>query len=341
MHEVDWDNLPPTTMPPNLGIVVKGFTNQEAAVALAQSIGGIVHTVGSFIDLSTLDGVTVAVDYDDAIATVDRGMEGLPPLTRSDTAEMQGVAMSPAVLRDGQVRTHIVIDAERLVPLIWEGPEVTEADRALAVGIIAHECGHVQVTAEKERSVPDARLGARVEGFEHAVMFQIAEICWDEYAVCRLSGLFARDQNVHHAETLVDSARLARTRSDEEIRAYRLHGDLRRLVGEAGGALCQPIKAASYLLGGMDHLGTEWSELPVARSTIEETGFAAIIDEMHAELRRLWDTRGDWSPDLPTFDRLEAIMETVFASGGLLFSTDAAGECRIDVPFTPGTTPRP
>ncbi len=69
------------------------------------------------MDLCRLDGVTVAIDYDAALAGLDRGMEGLRRLTRSNTEEMQGVAMSPAVMRDGNERTHLVFNAEMLVPL--------------------------------------------------------------------------------------------------------------------------------------------------------------------------------------------------------------------------------
>jgi hypothetical protein len=35
--EIDWDNLPPSTMPPNLPMSVLGFTNTDAAEKLAHT----------------------------------------------------------------------------------------------------------------------------------------------------------------------------------------------------------------------------------------------------------------------------------------------------------------
>mgnify|MGYP005991763967 CR=1 FL=1 len=334
----DQGQLAPTTVS-GLNVSVKGFDNEDAARQLGQFVGEIVIELGRSLDLTTLDGVTIGVDYDAALASVDRGMSGLRPLSRSDTTEMQGVAMSPAVMRDGVVKTHLVFSAERLVPLIWQGPEVTDDDRAVSVGIIAHECAHVQVTAEKERAIPACRFGTPIEGYEHAVMFQIAEVCWDEYAVCRLSAPFASMQNDTHAATVIACAEVAGDQTDAAIRSYRLHGDLDRLLGEAGPPLCSPLKAVAYLLGGLDGDGADWSSQAAARTAIDDAGYGDIVDELHAELRRLWDTRGSWTPTLDTFALLEAIAKSTFDANGIFFHTNADGDCRIDVPFTPGTMP--
>ena len=110
MTEIDWDNLPLTTIPTDLGLTVKGFENEEGARELGHAVLDAIMLFGRFMDLSALDGVTVAIDYDQALSDLDRGLPGLRPLTRSNTAEMQGVAMSPAVMRDGQVKTHLVFN---------------------------------------------------------------------------------------------------------------------------------------------------------------------------------------------------------------------------------------
>ena len=331
------DDLPPSTVPTTTTITVKDFTDEAAAQQLGQAVGAIVKTVGSFIDLSRLDGVTVAIDYDAALAALNRGMEGLRPLSRSDTEEMQGVAMSPAVMRDGEVRTHIVLNAAMLVPLIADEADADGCEMAL--GIIAHECGHVQVTAEKERAVPDLRFGTRIEDYERAVMFQLAEIAWDEYAVCRLSAPFAKTQNASHALTVAASAAVAREQSNAAIRAYRTHADLNRLVGEAGAALAAPLKAAAYLLGGMDAEEQGWDDYPDARAAIEEADYAELVDRMHDELRSLWDSRGSWEPSLDTFQGIEDVARDLFRSGGIFFQHGGANGWRIDVPFTPETMP--
>ncbi|WP_267395562.1 MULTISPECIES: hypothetical protein [unclassified Sphingomonas] len=332
MNDLDWDHLPQTTMPPSTTVQVVGFDNEEGANALGEAVLAVVSLAGSFIDLSSLDGVTVAIDYDGALAELDRGLPGLRPLTRSNTEEMQGVAMSPAVMRDGEVRTHIVLNAQMVAPSVAEQYGCDSTDKPMSVGIIAHECAHVQITAEKERLVPDARFGNVIEGYEHAVMFQIAEVLWDEYAACRLSGMFARQQNEAHASTVMATVVVARDRSDDAIRRYRTHGNVDLLIVEAGPPLCAPVKAAAYLLGGMDADGLDWSNFKAVRNALEQAGYADLIDNLYAELRRLWQTRSEWSPTLDVFSGLEAIAHEVFASGGLFFSTNEAGGCWVDVP---------
>jgi hypothetical protein len=191
MDNIDWDALPPSTMPNDLTLTAKGFNDPDVAQQFGRAVLEAVSVFGSFIDLSTLDGITVAIDYDAALAELDRGLDGLRPLSRSNT-EMQGVAMSPAVMRDGEVRTHLVFDAAMLVPFVHA--DATAEEKAESVAIIAHECAHVGITARKEAAISDARLGTRIEGFERALTFQIAEICWDEYAACRISAPFAPTQ---------------------------------------------------------------------------------------------------------------------------------------------------
>jgi hypothetical protein len=330
MTDIDWDNLPPTTAPASFNACVKGFTNQEAGQQLGLEVGRVIQVVGSFMDLSTLDGITIAVDYDQALLELDRGLEGLRPLSRSDSEEMQGVAMLPAVIRDGEVRTHLIFNASMVAALIAD--EATPEDRASSIAIIAHECAHVQITAEKERSVPDARFGTRIEGYERSVMFQFAEVAWDEYAACRISAPFAPNQNESHAEVVIGSAVEARGRANAAVQQFRRHGDIDRLVAEAGPPLFQPMKAAAYLLGGMDAVEAAWSDYPEVRQALETNEFADLVDSMRSELRNLWDTRDQWDPSLDIFEPLLDIAREVFRSGGLHFRTLEDGTCWVEVP---------
>lgn len=337
MTEIDSEQIPSSTMPPGVVCTVRDFASEEVARRLGQAVLAWVQLVGSFVDIGTLDGITIAIDYDAALRDIDRGLEGLRPLSRSDTEEMQGIAMSPAVMRDGNVLTHIVLNAAPLVPLIAD--EADEEDRALAVSVIAHECAHVQVTAEKERLIPEARLGTPIEGYERAVMFKVAEVMWDEYAACRLSAPFARNQNVTFNTTLIGTLKNARERADAAITSYRLHADIDRLLSEAGGILCAPMKAASYLFGGMDAVQAGWDDFQDARAAIEMAGFGELMDRLHQTLGDLWNTREFWTPTLQTFAPLEEIAKAVLSSGGIYFATSDDGNCRVEVPFTTSTMP--
>src|SRR3546814_650646 len=136
-------------------------------------------------------------------------MDGLRPFDRTNTEELQGVAKTCQVRRYGVTKSHIVFNAAMLVPLIAV-EQTSQAERQEAMGLIAHECGHVEINKHLEAAVPDARLGANIEDFERAVLFQIANVIWDEYAVCRLTWRFAPLQSGQHAESVIAATAGAR-----------------------------------------------------------------------------------------------------------------------------------
>ncbi len=42
MIEIDWDNLPPTTIPASTTISVRDFTSKDAAKRLGEAVAGVV-----------------------------------------------------------------------------------------------------------------------------------------------------------------------------------------------------------------------------------------------------------------------------------------------------------
>lgn len=68
------------------------------------------------IDLTTLDGITIAFDYAQALLELDRGYETKHKLTPSDGIVL-GVAMTRAVIGDGMIKSHMLFNAGILLPL--------------------------------------------------------------------------------------------------------------------------------------------------------------------------------------------------------------------------------
>jgi hypothetical protein len=104
--------LPEPSIPGDLSFQVQGYDEE-----LARKVAGTVHTIISqlsrFMPLGSLDGVTIATDYASALRGLDRG--SAPPMrTLEATLDNQlgtGIAMAPLVLRDGVVKTHLVLAA--------------------------------------------------------------------------------------------------------------------------------------------------------------------------------------------------------------------------------------
>src|ERR1700728_2515316 len=95
----------PVTMPDACSVCVKGFPEEDAK-RLGELIWLFVRELSRIIDLEHLDGITVADDYPAALRDLDRGFEATRPLTPT-TENATGVAMTPAVLRDGVLKSHI------------------------------------------------------------------------------------------------------------------------------------------------------------------------------------------------------------------------------------------
>jgi hypothetical protein len=92
---------PPQTAPETIPFSMRGFQDAVHAERFAQLLAILIRGISRYINLERLDGVTVAFDYDEALAELDRGFTPGRPLTRTSDDLILGVAMAPAVLRDG------------------------------------------------------------------------------------------------------------------------------------------------------------------------------------------------------------------------------------------------
>lgn len=327
--EADDEEEPAPTLPEGLNYAMRAFGTEEDARQLAHRIAPALHYISRFIDLELLDGITVAYDYAEALKELDRGVENLRPLTPSE-GEVVGVAMSPAVLRDGKAKTHIVLGAPYMEGFFEEEPgEAFD----FSLSVLAHECAHAEVHKYQEAAFPGSLLRHSFEDFETATMHHIAEICWEEYAACRLSALFGKDAGGSYAANISETCPNARERARKEIVAYRMHADLHRLVGEAGAAIQMPLKCAAYLLGHMDAFGEDWDSYPDARTALESTDYAPFVDDLQEALRVMWAKRGTWD-SWSAFDPARDVVRRVYVSAGLHFRGN-----RLDVPFTADTMP--
>ena len=301
---------------------------------MAHAVAAVIRAVSRVICLERLDGVTIAVDYEEALACLDRGYEGarLPVATRS--SEIAGVAMSVKVRRGGVVKAHLVFDAAAIAPIL----EAEHPLFAQALSLVAHECGHVADLKRMDEAFPGLLLQRQYLGSYEALVAPLGEVAWEEYAACRASALFAREETGRYVEGLLSVLPVALGRAEAAIRAYRLHGDLGRVLLEAGNPLCEPLRMASYLLGHLH--GSDWDmdQAPAAREAIAGSPYASLIDRLGSELRRLWETIPEWlAPSV--FLPLQALFVAALQLGRIEVHHLPDGSCRVNTPFSPRTMP--
>lgn len=326
------NDLPAPSAPDNIPVSLRNFADREAAERFGHLIANTIRTISCYLDLERLDGITVAYDYDAALAELDRGCETSEPLQRTASDEMLGVGMAPAVLRDGVVKGHVVFHAPFVLPL--EDDKNEHFGEALY--LVAHECAHVEDLKHRDICFPGTILQRRVANQEEALFEPTIGALWEEYAACRASAVFGNKQAAAYEESFVNMLRKARANANEAIRSYRLHGTINRVLEEAGRPLCEPLRLAAYLLGHLDGREMDMTAVPQAKAVLSSSDYGPSIARLGEELRKLWSRRGTWTSSVE-FTPLKDIAWDVLARGGLILSTLPEGRLYVDIPFAKET----
>lgn len=294
--------LPPQTVPKNISVRLDGFAESTFGEECGHALADYVRLISRLINLDRLDGITVAYDYDSALATLDRGFA--------------------------------VFHAKIAANLLSENIEHQKMSRC----IVAHECGHVETISDLDTAFPGVLLQSPFSA-QNSILQPVSETIWQEYSACRLSARFGNDlQTSMYQESLVPVLRVARDRANSAIRDYRSHGDLDKVIREAGPYIWEPLRIGAYLLGHLDGLGLDIDSAPDAKEALTATGYYDCMFTLRSELRQLWDQKGCWnSPS--QFNVLIDVLENTMAAKGMIFRILDGNRFRLDIPFTPETMP--
>lgn len=327
-------NQASTTVPEQFAITARGaFPSEDEARMLATQIGQVVRQFSRVFNLSELDGVTVAEDYAQALAELDRGYESSHTLTPSEGAVV-GVAMTPSVLRDGMLKSHIVVNAQYLWPLLDD----THPDFQSALHIVAHECAHVEITGKFEAAIPGVLLRKCFTDIRDRARSDVILACWDEYAATRLSAGFGEDPTEGYEETLIKHMGTARQEANESIKAYRLHGDVVKVYCEAYRAYGNLLKYAAYYLGNLAGHGLELYKRPNFDAALDGHWFEAYFHRLDEACNTIAAQYGTWR-DQGVFEVIGDIADDMVAEGGILCTSLQDGGLHFDIPLTPETVP--
>lgn len=327
------DHQPPPTIPANVPIQIRSaFDDEDRAHAFANRVGSLVYSLSCYIELSTLDGITIAGDYHQALLDLDRGYSTNHKLSPSEGYAI-GIAMTVHVLREEQLKSHIVVNASAVCGLEDEQHELFQ----LGVHTLAHECAHVAVTAAFERAFPRFILRTGHTNVRLAFRWQVILACWDEYAASRLSALYGEDPTSAYEETFLTSLRLTRDQANGLIKAYRHHGDVERVMGEVYGCYGNLLKFAAYLLGNMAGQGLDPATLARTSQVLDGHWFADYFDRLRVLCESLFSKFGSWTSQ-ELFEAIGDLVDEVVSEGGIQVTDLADGMVYARIPFTPETT---
>ena len=329
----------PSTLPP-VGVELRCFATEELAKSVGAKVEGWLYQLGKLLNLKRLMRVIVAYDYEQTLAGIDRGAAVSRPLSATNNGIAVGIAMTPAVLHEGEPRSVMVLNASYVTVLSQpESPENTEA-RDVVLYTLAHESAHVHDLEMQASCFPGTILRERLS-FRDGILYAIASGCWEEYIACRLSAFMGKQVTLRGFEdTFCNALERAKSRADGAIRQYRMHADVRRVTLEVAEEYESVMVYASYLLGHIDGIEKAVEELsPQVTRTIEmHAYFMPFFAKLHAELRAMHDFYGHWQ-GLEVFEPLKQLACDLLKIGGIEIQPRPDGTAHVAIPYTPETMP--
>lgn len=304
----------PQTAPENLCISISCFDTEERAQEFGNLVALYVRELSRHIDLSNLDGITIAGDYSQALLNLDRGYITTRKLTPSEGFAF-GVAMTPAVLRNGGLKSHMVFNAGILLPL----EDTNHEAFGLALHTLAHECAHVEVTQRFDTAFPNVLLRSKARDFHDHARWEIIKACWDEYAVTWICAPFGEDPTVGYEETFIHVLNETRPKARNLIRAYGVHGNVEQITAEIYGTYGDLMKFAAYHLGNMAGHDLSLDDLPITKAALEGHWFKPYFERLGVLCKSVADDYGKWT-DRSKFELLGDLADEIVEEGGLTLS---------------------
>jgi hypothetical protein len=329
----------PSTLPP-IGVDLRGFPTEELARAVGAEVEGSLYQLGKLLNLKRLMRIVVAYDYNETLASIDRGAAVSRPLAATNNGLAVGIAMTPAVLHEGEPRSVMVLNAAYLSVLGQpESAETSEA-RDVVLYTLAHESGHVHDLDMQATAFPGEILREHLS-FRDGILYEIASGCWEEYIACRLSAFMGKEVTRRALEdTFCGALERAKEQADLAIRQYRMHADVARVTREVAEQYKSVMVYAAYLLGHVDGVGGAVEEIaPRAINRIDSHSyFKRFFARLHDELRALRGSYGRWQ-SLEVFEPLKTLADDLLKIGGIDIRPRPDGGAHVVIPHSEATMP--
>lgn len=283
------------------------------------------------MDLATLDGVTVAADYRQALSELDRGISTERTLAPSEGVAV-GIAMTPSIVRDGRIRSRIILNAAYTYSIL----DPVGEHFPFVLHTLAHECSHVEVTAKFDEAFPSFLLTSLGSDALAALRWEAILGCWDEYAVTYICARIGADPTQGYESTFV--AFLDSTQRDvcAAIRAYRRHGSVDQVLSEAFRLISSLVKYSAYHLGNLKGLGIAIDDRPASVAALDGHWFAPYLPRLSNLLEAIRSDYGRWA-SLTAFEALGDFVEELVREVGVFPERLADGQLYVRIPFRPET----
>lgn len=322
-------NNPVLTLPtaPEYTVYFHSCADQATAERIAAALNAVTENIVPIMSLDRLDGITFSGDYAVSLRNLDRGFPASVPLQPTNEGYGVGVAMAPLVMRDGTIKTHIVMEG-------WLGHSLISEDEAtwrLALHTVVCQLAHAASAQILDESLPGVLL-KRFDDRYDSFLYGAIHSAWTGYFSARASAVFCPEGGRPQEELLLAVLKRAQNDIPAARLAYRYDGDLDKLLSVAMLRIEEVLKFSGTVLGHSD--GLEQSVLAdrTLATALKDAGLHDWIVLFDSELSRLWDRRGQWA-SFHEFLELNRHVERLMWQYGLIPWRTDQGLIRIEIPL--------
>lgn len=320
-----------TTTPADYPIHLVGIESKDEGEKLGYEVAALTNSISQHMNLSSLDGITIAKDFVSGIMALDHGYP-LPPSVRYPRSARQGISMTPIVVRDEQIKSHMIFKESDVAGLLT--PDNAEA-HAWALQVVAYECAQVAVRGGFHQRFPDVLLRQQLPIID-LLRWTVITNSWEAFAATSLSVRIGQDPTAKLVEEFLQILDQAPAMTNHLVSEYRQHRNVDavlRSVFEVWGTL---IKYAGYVLGALDGMGKSIDDLPAA-GALKDHWFRPALDALNGTFVGLAKDFGRWESSL-VFEPIGNLAQELVASTGLHITRLPDGQAHVHIPMTPATS---
>ncbi|QQN66752.1 hypothetical protein JIR23_14225 [Bradyrhizobium diazoefficiens] len=312
---------------PTYTIEFHSCANEATRDKIAATVRVITDSLVQMMPLDRLDGITFSHDIAVSLRDLDRGFEASAPLqpTREDYGT--GVAMAPLVVRNGVIKSHIVIQGEIGHGLISDD----EALWRLCLHTVARQLAFAASAQILDEALPGVLLRKFDERFD-GFLYGTVHSAWTGYFSSRASAALYPEAGDAQRELLLSVLHRAANDIPAARLAYRFHGNLDQFLDVAMPRIGDVLQFCGTVLGHYDGLEKSILDDSVVLAALERSGLRDWITLFDTDLSRLWDRRGNWV----SFDEFLALnrhVERLLWQFGLFPWRTEDGRISISVPL--------
>jgi len=322
-----------TTTPAEYPIRLVGLQrSKEESEQLGYEVSALANSISQHMNLSALDGITISHDFMAGLMSLDHGYPVNPNMRHAKSAR-DGISLSPIVVRDGQIKSHMIFREEDVSGLITS--DDAEA-QAWAMQVVAYECAQVTVRNGFHVRFPEVLLRQQLPIVD-LLRWTVITNSWDAFAATSLSVSIGQNPTEQHEAAFLELLERCPAYSNQLVSDYRTHRNVDGVLRgqfELWGTL---IKYAGYLLGALDGTGKTIKDLPLASGVLENHWFKPTFDALSEIFVALAKEFGRWENSM-VFEPIGDLAQNLVASAGLYITRLPDGQAHVHIPMTPATS---